>query len=372
MLSMLKELGTLRAGRGGTVDPENGNRYRILVKENDGSKTSYYFSVPVYRKNDGKLVKRAFSENAGRGSFEGSRTTVTLAEKVKLSNDEGACLLYFPGRLGEIESECALWGKATLSPTLCGIACRTHSEAPFFFDLEVTERSLAVRANDKCFALMREKFRPFVTVSAIGSLADEQVVSPLKITYKQKADGLFRITVTPHAPKKEGMLFEINLYENKLFGDTTVDSKNPNANNAFGTTAFLGNSTFYGDMWLYSRPDLGKMPDIHTKRIQSAKLYLPLLSGTAAQLRAVGIEARFCSFGTTWNKKTSEMPVFTESHEENGYLVLDVTRFFTDEVTDLPRLTNGFIIRTKEKSQVAVIPTADSSMYPQILEIKTK
>ena len=371
MTSVLKELGRLRKGRVGTVDPENGNRYRILVKEPNGSRTSYYFSAPVYRKSDGKLVKRVFSEEAGRGSFEGSHTTVTLAEKVKLSNDEGTCLLYFPGKLGEISSEHARWGNASLSPTLCGIACRTHSDAPFTFDLEVPERTLDVRANDKCFALMREKFRPFVSVSAIGSLAGEHAVSPLKISYTQKAEGFFRITVSPYIPTKEGMLFEINLYENKLFGDTTVESKNANVNNAFGTTAFLGTTPFFGDMWLYSRPDLGKMPEIHTERIQSAKLYLPLLGDTAAPLRAVGITARFCSFGTTWNNKMSEVPVFTESREENGYLVLDVTSFFTDEVTHLPRLSNGFILRTKEKAMSAVIPTADSSLYPQILEIKT-
>lgn len=372
MTSVLKQLKTLRAGKGCTVDPKNENRYRILVNEKDGSKTSYYFSAPVYRQSDEKLVKRVFTEDAGRGSFEGSNAIVTLAEKVKLSNNEGACLLYFPSKLGKITPKCARWGGVYLSPTLCGIACRTHGEDSFTFDLEVTDRLLAVRANDKCFALMREKFRPFVTVSSIGSLAGGQVVSPSKIAYTQKAEGLFRITIIPHAPTKEGMLFEINLYENKLFSDTTVDSKHAGTNNAFGTTAFLGNTPFWGDSWLYSRPNLGKMSEIHTQRIQSAKLYLPLLGGTASPLLACGITERFCSFGTTWNNKIAEVPIFTESYEENGYHVLDITRFFIDKATNLPTLTNGFILRPKTKTTVAVVPTADSSYYPQILEIKTK
>ena len=45
--------------------------------------------------------------------------------------------------------------------------------------------------------------------------------------------------------------------------------------------------------------------------------------------------------------------------------------FFTEEKTGITRLSNGFILKTKKKSAFAVIPTADSSLYPQILEIKT-
>ncbi len=372
MTSVLKELELLRARRDCAVDRENANRYRILVKESDGKSTSYYFSAPIYRRNDGKLVKRIFTQKSGCYLFEGSHATVALAEKVKLSCDEGACLLYFPGALGTVSADCAHWGKLSLTPTLCGIACRTHGTEPFSFDLEVTERTLDVRSNDKCFSLMREKFRPFVTVSAIGTLSGTKVHAPLHITYMQKAEGVFRITVSPLVPTNEGMLFEINLYENKLFGDTTVESKNADVNNAFGTTAFLGTTPFFGEMWLYSRPDLGKMPEIHEKEVQSAKLYIPLLGSAASPLHAFGISARFCSFGTTWNSKKDETRILTESQEKNGYLVLDVTRFFTDETTGLPQLTNGFIIRTKEKSGAAIIPTADSSLYPQILEIKTK
>ena len=371
MTSVLKEVQALRKRSACTVDPDNKNRHRILVTEEDGTKTSYYFSVPVYRRQDGKLVKRTFTKDERGCFFEGSHATVTIGETVKLSNEEGTCLLSFPQALDAVTPDRAHMGNISLAPTLCGIACRVQGTASFAFDLEVTDRTLSVRANDKCFALMREKFRPFLTVSAIGTLQDDHVQAPLKITYMQRAAGAFRITVSPYAPTGKEMLFEVNLYESKLFGDTTVDSKNANVNNAFGTTAFLGSTPFFGDMWLYSRPDLGKMPELQRKKPKSVKLYLPCLGLDTASLRAFGITARFCSFGTNWSNKMQELPIFTESQAKNGYLVLDVTTFFTEEKTGITRLSNGFILKAKEKSAFAVIPTADSSLYPQILEIKT-
>ena len=50
MNAILSQIAALRAGRPVTIDYKNTNRYRIVARENDGTKTAYYFSAPIYQK----------------------------------------------------------------------------------------------------------------------------------------------------------------------------------------------------------------------------------------------------------------------------------------------------------------------------------
>ena len=74
------------------------------------------------------------------------------------------------------------------------------------------------------------------------------------------------------------MLFEANLYESKQIQDTTVESANPEVNNAFGGTAFIGNTTEFGEQWLYSRPDYSKFSELTDRQIIKAVLHMPKLN----------------------------------------------------------------------------------------------
>lgn len=373
MRSVLEEVAKLRGGRPATLDRTNTNRYRILLSEADGSKTAYYFTTPIYRASDGKLVKLAFEKKGKTAVYEGSNATVTLAEKIKLTNAEGRCLVSLPGTLGTVEDEYVKWGGCVLYPTMNGFACKAKSKRGFTFELETTDKSLAVRANDKYFALMREKFRPFVVVSCIGTVdKEEKTVISAKITYQKTEDDTYLITVQPWKwHDGEDVLFEINLYENKLLQDTTVESGSSYSNNAFGTMAYLGNTTFYGEQWLYARPDIGRMHELRSARIESAVLHMPLHAPSDIPLRAFGITARFCSFGANWHNKVHSTPEYTDALLSSDRVDLDVTPFFADSGTGYLKPTNGWIVKPMVKNgRFAAVSTADSCFAPLILEVK--
>lgn len=373
MRSVLEEVTKLRGGRPATVDRTNTNRYRLLLSEADGSKTAYYFSTPIYRARDGKLVNLGFEKKGKTAVHEGSNATVTLAEKIKLTNAEGRCLVSLPGTLGEVKDEYAKWGGGVLYPTMNGFACKTKSKRGFTFELEATDKNLAIRSNDKYFALMREKFRPFVVVSCIGTVnEDGNLVIPARITYQKTEDDTYLITIQPWKwHDGEDVLFEINLYENKLLQDTTVESGNSYSNNAFGTTAYLGNTTFYGEQWLYARPDIGRMPELRSACMESAVLHMPLHAPSDLPLRAFGIAARFCSFGANWQNKVHSTPDYTDAHTGTEHVDLDVTPFFADSGTGYLKPTNGWIVKPMIKNgHFAALSTADSCLAPLILAVK--
>ena len=54
MQSVLEEIKKLRNDSPITIDYNNSNRYRLVVEENDESKTAYYFSTPIYNQKTRK------------------------------------------------------------------------------------------------------------------------------------------------------------------------------------------------------------------------------------------------------------------------------------------------------------------------------
>lgn len=371
MRTILEKIASLRNGRPATIDKSNANRYCLLLNEADGSKTGYYFSAPIYRARDGKLLNLRFEKKDTMAEFEGSNATVSLAQKIKLTNEEGRCLIYLPGVLGEVNEDCAKWGGATLYPTLNGIACRAKGKHGFTFELEAMDRTLGIRSTDKCFCLMREKFRPFVVVASIGTVNEKgAVVASAKITYEKTEDDTYRITVHPWESRGEEVMFEINLYENKLLQDTTVESAYGYSNNVFGTTAFLGKTPFFGEQWLYARPDMGKIPELYAVRIQSAVLHMAKHANVTLPLRAYGVSARFCSFGANWNNKVGNTPDYTDALVEGEDIALPVTPFLADAAMGYAKASNGWIVKPmKQDGSFAPLSLADSCYAPQILEV---
>ena len=62
MRSVLEEITKLRK-EPFIIDHHNSNRYRLVVQENDGSKTGYYFSTPIYNRKTRKLIEHRFQKN---------------------------------------------------------------------------------------------------------------------------------------------------------------------------------------------------------------------------------------------------------------------------------------------------------------------
>lgn len=373
MKSVLEEITALRGGSPLTVDYRNSNRYRLVIQENDGSKTGYYFSAPIYNIKSGKLVDAEFQANGDVAFLNGSNASVTISDKVLLEGAEGACSLYLPQRASYISPQELRFENNSIMPTLNGVAfrCNMQTEKEKSFIFEAGEPFLEIRVNDRYFAFMKERFRPLAVVSAIGC-ADVfgNITAPAKIEYQKLTDKKYKLTVSAASPLAHSVLFEVNLYENKLFQDTTVESKNPAVNNAFGSIGFIGNTELYGEQWLYSRPDYSKMSELTDKRINKVVLHMPKLSRGDARFKAFNVNARFCSFGSNWGNKISEGAPISVSETGGCYQNTELTPLLVDFKTGAMATSEGFILKPEIKNAgFSAVSTGDSYLAPQILEI---
>ena len=290
-----------------------------------------------------------------------------------MENAEGSCKIALPQNTSLFSTQEVHNGNIVLHPTVNGVAlkCAIKSNEKNSFIVDVGQPFLSVRANDRCFALMKERFRPFVVFSCIGSIDSVgNVIAPAKIEYQKLTDKRYKIAVSATSPLAKHIFFEANLYENKLFQDTTVESMNPSINNAFGSVGFIGNSSAYGEQWLYSRLDYSRIPEIMDKQIQKAVLHMPKFNQSKVEFSAYKVSARFCSFGSNWdNKIPGETPV-SDSSSKSGYQSLDFTSLLVDGRTKTITKSEGLILKPKIKgSGFSVIATGDSYLAPQIMEI---
>lgn len=373
MKSILDEISKLRKGCPFIIDYHNSNRYRLVVKENNGIKTAYYFSSPIYNKRTRKLIDLKFQSNSGAIYFTGSNTDITISESVLMENADGLCLLELPQKAYLVSSQEVRCGNINIFPTVNGVAikCAARGGEKVNFIVEVGEPFLNIRSNDKCFALMKEHFRPFVVLSSIGSVdAGGDIIAPAKIEYQKLTDKRYKITVSPTSPFTHYVLLEANLYENKLFQDTTVESMNPTTNNAFGSVGFIGNTSIYGEQWLYSRLDYSRIPEIMDKKIKKIIMHIPKFNQSAVEMSAYKVEARFCSFGSTWNNKISGNIQVSDSHINNAYQSIDITSLLVDPMIKKITHSDGLILKSKIKGEgFSVVATADSYYAPQVLEV---
>ena len=319
------------------------------------------------------MIDMKFQSNGSAIFSTGSNTNITVSRNVLMENAEGSCSIELSQNCNLISSREVRCGSMVLIPTTNGVAfkCALKANEKATFTIEVGQPFLNVRANDKCFALMKERFKPFVVFSCVGSVdATGNVIAPAKIEYQKLTDKRYRIAISSTSPLAQSVLFEANLYENKLFQDTTVESMNPSTNNAFGSVGFIGNSSAYGEQWLYSRLDYSRIPEIMDKRINKAVLHMPKLNQSKVEFSAYKVSARFCSFGSNWdNKIPGETPV-SDSSSQSGYQSLDFTSLLVDGRTKTITKSEGLILKPKIKGNgFSTIATGDSYLAPQIMEI---
>lgn len=372
MNSILNELSKLRKGAPLIIDYKNSNRYRVVAIEANGTKTAYYFTAPIYNNRTLKAVDMKFYSDSGLIYANGSSASITLSNNIRMENAEGSCIVSLSDRV-RLVSDCkAICGNERIFPTTNGVAIMSSclEGRSYSFSIDVSKTFMEVRANDKYFALMSEKFRPFVAVSCLGTAdANGNIISPAKVTYQKITDCKYTITISPCSTLGKSVDFEINLYEAKLFQDTTVESKNPKTNNAFGSVGFIGSTKEFGEQRLYTRPDFSKMNELNDKKILRAILHLPRLNRSMVELTASKVSARFCSFGSTWDNKIAAVSSIADSQITELYIDLDLMPIVTDKYGRLVR-GEGFILKAKKKeSGCSVIATGDSYFASQILEI---
>lgn len=365
MYSVISEINKLRDGKKLNIDYQNSNRYRVVAVEENGIKTSYCFGVPIYNKETGKLIDLRFQKDNDTLWMQGSDMKALLKDDIVLVNREGSVTLHAENIIpGE---------NCDVLPTTNGIALRvpyTRGKA-HTMTMTVEPPFLSVRGNNKCFSLMKEEFRPFVTVSCIGTLdAKGKISAPCSITYQRTDDKTFTFTVDPQGSEAESVFYELNLYEPKLFRDTTVESMYPTENNAFGSVAFLGSTNAYGEQWLYSAIDISKISELLDRRLLRALWHVPQYTDNNITLSAFGVSSRFCSFGSTWQNKIQETERITGSVIQKGYQTLDITSIITDRDTPYLTQSEGLILRARREDRgFLTVATGDSCLMPQILEI---
>ena len=372
MMTALTFLQSLRRDDSGKIDRENSNPYRLVFYESDGSRTAYCFAVPIYTPS-GNLVNLEFQQQDSSISLTGSNATVTLQNEILLKNPEGSCRISLPGAPIATSARCISYQGLKIMPTFNGVLCRARCApgVPFTFQLKPAQKFHQVKENGKYFALMREKFKPFVTVSAVGSTDEAgHILAPCTVSYQKESDLAFAIHIAPQSPYVKEVWYEINLHAPKLLQDTTVESKNPKNNNAFGGTAFIGNTALFGEQWLYTKIDLQHLPEFLGCAIQRTVLHLPALRSHNAGITAFRVAQRFCSFGSSWENKIGSAEALGHTTETEDYQSLDITALITDTKTKTLRPSNGLILKPKNKdSGFAAISTGDNFFSPQILEI---
>lgn len=372
MYSVLSEITRLRGGQKPIIDYRNSNHYRIVTLEENGFRTAYCFGVPIYNRKTRKLVEMRFHESNGIGKAYGSNAEITAEDSIVLKNGDGDCKIDLSGKPRLGKGAGVQYGMAEIFSTLNGVAVRAPCIADQLYTIRLFSGpplSMNARANDRCLALMREEFKPFVTVSCIGVLdGSGKVIAPCMLCYQKTSDTEYAIILSHASPYGQKLLFEINLHEDKLFQDTTVESLHPELNNAFGGTAFIGNTAAYGEQWLYSRPDFSKLPELYGKQIRRAVFHLPRHGGSSG-LSALGLTARFCSFGSNWGNKVKAAENVTEASASASYQSLDITNLIIDRNGFL-KPSEGFILKSREKKGgFSAVSTGDSFFAPQILEV---
>lgn len=371
MQSVLSEIIKLRNGIIPTIDYHNSNRYRVVVSEKNVSKTAYCFSVPVYNNNSRRLINLNFHKTEGGLVFHGSDAEITMGQDIVLKNKNGFCRISNSMYSASGTEKNIRHSDTEIFPTLNGICfkalCTRHQS--YDINLLLDRAFMNVRAIDRVFSLMSDEFRPFVTISCIGVQdAEGRFIAPCELDYQKVSDTEYIIHIGHNESCGKVLMFEINLYEEKLFHDTTVESKHPNLNNAYGTTAFIGHTPFYGEQWLYSRPDFSRLPELYDKQIIKAVLHIPRYAGQCG-LTAYSLATRFCSFGSTWENKIPSVQELAKIYSVNGYQSLNITKLIADESGYLNPF-EGFILKPNErKSDFSMLSTGDSFFAPQILEV---
>lgn len=374
MFSILSEIKKLRGSNTPlSVDLNNTNRYRVVINENDRTKTAYYFSTPIYNNITKKAISMKFYESDDGINYIGSNAEIKISDSMRFENESGVFSITLNEKVMMTNEQEILVGNNKIYPTLNGIAYLVDCSVEKGFSFVITTDSpyADIRSNDKYFSLMKNKFEPFFTVSCIGTTNSKgEITAPAKIHYQKISHTQYILSVRSCTPLCNSVLLEINMYENKLFQDTTVESNNPCVNNVFGSVAFIGNTSEYGEQWLYSRPDFSVLSDLLNKKIQNATLHMPILNKSNVILKAHKVNSRFCSFGSNWDNKIPIAESITSSNISKNYQSINITSLLTDEHGMLKQ-SNGLILRTKIKNTgFTIISTGDSYYSPQILEVR--
>ncbi len=374
MDSILNEIKRIRRESELSLDLNNSNRYRIVACNDDGTKTAYCFSAPLYNVNTLKTVDLKFHRIGSKITATGSNTLLDFVDKIQMKNHDGMCSIVFDSSFTYKDDKTILCGeKDTIHLTSNGIVYNSDmsNKSEVSFEIETSKKYDYILKNNGYYSFMREKFRPFLIISCIGCLdKNENMLAPAEITCEQISEYKSQFTVTPCISGCNYMKFEINLYEQKNFQDTTVESLHPSKRNAFGSIAFVGNTEWFGKQWLYIRPEILPNIDLINKETNYIIMRLPKLSNDNIPIIAFETVRKFCSFGSRWEKRVPSSKFIGNLSYDEYYAKLDITNLVMSEEKNKVSIIDGIIIKpdTNDMGFIA-LATGDNYNTPPILEI---
>lgn len=373
MISMLKSV----CGRFSESEMESVqqlDRYSIQVSTQNNEKNVFCFTTPIY--NEGGLVEKRFTKYENSFVFRGSNAEVTVvSEGVYLKNKSCYVRMRWTGKQNFALSEdaaCLTSENMVICPTLNGISVtQTYEKEPLYFKFESQPRCKGYpRTNSKCFAYMKEKFVPFATVNCMYAASDDGgIMAGAELAMKKDSDLQYRLRMKPAMEGATKLNWEINLYEPKLMQDTTVESRRPDENNAYGSVAFLGHSPDHGVQYLYSRFDFDRIKTDPLKRMKRVLLHVPYYAAGEQGFRIAAPFRRFCSFGSNWANKVPANGVGVTYRKENEHFVFDLTQHLLTSEGKWKE-NNGIVLCPSKSDGTSVLATADNYSKPQIIEIQ--
>lgn len=188
---------------------------------------------------------------------------------------------------------------------------------------------------------MQEDFRPFVTISAIGTAGLEQeVIAPARIDYQKQTDQTYELTLTPLSPMGTYVLLEANLHEPKLFHGHYRREQKSKSQQCLWDGCVCWRYRGFGRAVAIFQAGLFYHPRTNGSANRKATLHFPRYGHSYVSLKAFQIFSRFCSFGSNWENKVPAASVLSDSILREGHQSLDITGLLTNPKT-------GFFIDPK-------------------------
>jgi len=367
MISILNEIRKIRNDDKLDIDLSNSNRYCVVIKEKNGTKTVYCFNTAIYSLKNGRLVLPIFRKIPKGYYYNGSNAKVYISGNlIRLTNAECSFEICFDDLDFYLDQDGFITnGNIIVIPSLNGVKIISKRKSNVKFKVQKNSNN-ELRTNGKYLAFTTDKFKPLVSISALYSQNSVNgECFPVYVDY-QENDREYLITIHSN---NDNVSFEVNMYEEKLFHDTTIESLHPDENNVLGGISFLGNTKEFGEQRLYVRYNLKLISELLDTVITSVKHYIPLLNQTNNVMSIFKADRRFCSFESTWNSKIQASEMIGETELKHNYHVLDITKTVVDETYKNLILDTTGILFVSKNGDTHVLATGDNYSNPQILEI---
>ena len=167
--------------------------------------------------NTAKLQNKISKKNFDiMDCYTDSETKIKLDGNILLENKDGFCMIRLP-RSSPIKPVLKTYdGDIYAFPTEGGVLlkCTVKEHKSISFIIDVGESHLKVKQADKSFALMRERFLPYVVFSNVSNVkATGNIISTAKIAYRKLTDKRYMVTVSADSTAQY-ILLKVILYEN--------------------------------------------------------------------------------------------------------------------------------------------------------------